>query len=57
MLGTRTSWTIVNVEEKAATLRVEPTTVPALNLQGPLRDRGFRMTKSKSVPWGKGNGC
>jgi len=45
LLGTRTSWTIVDVEGKAATLRVKPTTVPALNLQGPLRGRGFRGPK------------
>jgi len=45
LLGTRTAWTIVDVEGKAATLRVEPTTVPALNLQGPLRGRGFRGPK------------
>jgi len=44
-LGTRTAWTIVDVEGKAATLRVKPTTVPALNLQGPLRGRGFRGPK------------
>jgi len=49
LLGTRTSWTIVDVEGKAATLRVELTTVLALNLQGPLRNRGFRVTKSESV--------
>jgi len=45
LLGTRTSWTIVDVEGKTATLRVEPTTVLALNLQGPLRGRGFRGPK------------
>jgi len=45
VLGTRTAWTIVNVEGKAAILRVEPTTVPALNLQRPLRDKGFRGPK------------
>jgi len=47
VLGTRTSQTIVDVEKKTVTLRVEPTTVLALNLQGPLRGRGFRMTKVK----------
>jgi len=45
VLGTRTAWTIVDVEGKAITLRVKPITVPALNLQGPLRDRRFRGPK------------
>jgi len=47
LLRTRTLWTIVNVEGKAAILRVEPTIVLALGLQGPLRDRRFRVTRVK----------